>query len=67
MQFGTLFVGAGIGAAVALSVVILGTRAGRPSALGAAIMKSATYAIARTSSPGSLVNLLARAVGSALA
>ena len=67
LQLGTLLIGAGIGAALTLSVVVVGGRGGRHSALGAAITKSVTYAIARTSSPGSLVNLLARAVGSALA
>jgi hypothetical protein len=67
VQLGTLMIGAGIGSAITLSVVVLGSRGGRHSALGAAITKSVTYVIARTSSPGSLVNLLARAVGSALA
>ena len=65
-QFGTLLLGAGIGAAITLSVVVIGGKGGRHSALGAAITKSAAYAIAHSSSRGSLVNLLARAVSSAL-
>jgi hypothetical protein len=66
-QLGTLLVGAGLGAAVTLSVVALGTRRGKGSALGAALTKTVIYAIANTTPRGSLVNALARAVGNALA
>jgi hypothetical protein len=66
-QVGTLLVGAGIGAAVTLSIVALGTRRGGRSALGAAVTKSIVHAIAHTTPRGSPINLLARAVGNALA
>jgi hypothetical protein len=66
-QFGTLLVGAGIGAAVTLSVVALGSKRGRGSTFALALAKSASYAIARTTERGSLLNLVAQVVGSAIA
>lgn len=66
-QFGTLLVGAGIGAAVTLSVVALGSKRGRGSVFALAITKSLSYAIARTTERGSLINIMAQAVGSAIA
>ena len=65
-QIGTLLVGAGIGAAVTLSVMAFGSKRGRGSALAMAVTKSVSYAIARTTENGSLINLVARAVGSAI-
>jgi len=66
-QFTTFLVGAGVGAAVTLSVVAFGSKRGRGSALAVAVTKSITYAIARTTANGSLLNLVARAVGGAIA
>jgi hypothetical protein len=66
-QVRTLLVGAGIGAAVTLSVVALGSKRGRGSAFALAVTKSISYAIARTTERGSLINLVAQAVGSAIA
>ena len=65
--YGAMLVGAGIGAAVTLSVVAIGISSGRRSALGAAVTRSITYAIAHSTARGSLVNWVARAVHSALA
>lgn len=71
-----LLIGAGIGAAVALSVVALRSRDKRPTvALFAspnstffnAIVKTVAFAVAQSASKGSLTGLLARAVGKAVA
>jgi hypothetical protein len=61
-QYGAVLVGAGIGAAVTLSVVAIGIGSGRRSALGAAVTKSISYAIAHGTARGSLVNWVARAL-----
>lgn len=66
-QLGTLLVGAGLGAAVALSVVALGSRVAKSSAFRASVAKSVALAVAGTSARGSMINLMARVVGSALA
>jgi hypothetical protein len=71
-----LLIGAGIGAAVALSVVALRSRDKRPTvALFAspnstffnAIVKTVAFAVAQSTAKGSLAGLVARAVGKAVA
>jgi hypothetical protein len=75
-QTSTLLVGAGIGAALTLSIVALRAKerppaftlfSSRKAELASALVKTAAYAIARASSRGSIANLLARAVSSSLA
>jgi hypothetical protein len=75
-QASTLLVGAGIGAALTLSIVALRAKErpptfalfrGQKASLASALVKTAVYAIARASKRGSVTNLLARAVGSSLA
>lgn len=70
-----LLIGAGIGAAVALSIVALRSRDRRPTvALFAspnstffnAIVKTVAFAVAQTATKGSLTSLVARAVGRAV-
>jgi hypothetical protein len=65
-QIGTLAIGAGIGAAVTLSVVVLRSKSAKTSALSVALIKTALYAVGRASAYGSITNVLARAVSSAL-
>lgn len=71
-----LLIGAGIGAAVALSVMALRSRDKRPTvALFAspnstffnAIVKTVAFAVAQSTAKGSLAGLFARAVGKAVA
>ena len=74
-QASTLLLGAGIGAAIALSLVALRTKEraqpqlfGRnENTLASTLVRTAVYAIARASTRGSLTNLFARAVGNSLA
>jgi hypothetical protein len=70
-----LLIGAGLGAAVALSVVALRSRERTPTvALFAspnatffsALVKTAAFAVERTATKGSFANLVARAVGKAV-
>jgi hypothetical protein len=71
-----MLIGAGIGAALALSVVALRPREKRPTvALFAspnstffnAIVKTVAFAVAQTAAKGSLASLVARAIGKAVA
>ncbi len=75
-QASTLLVGAGIGAALTLSLVALRSRerpatlalfSSKQSPLASALVKTAVFAIARASARGSITNLLARAVGNSFA
>jgi hypothetical protein len=66
-QLSTFAIGAGIGAVVTLSMLALRSKGSRNSNLGATLLKTAVYAVGRTSEPGSLTNVIARLVGSALA
>ena len=75
-QASKLLVGAGIGAALTLSLVALRSKErpatftlfnGKKSTLASALVKTAVFAIARASARGSITNLVARAVGSSLA
>jgi hypothetical protein len=74
-QASALLFGAGIGAALTLSVVALRAK-GRPpttplfdkkSTLASVLLKTAVYAVGRVSTRGSITNLLARAVANSLA
>ena len=65
-QLETLLVGAGVGAAVTLSIVMLRGKNERNPTLAAALVKVATYAIGRVSGRASLTSLVARAIGSVL-
>jgi len=69
-------VGAGIGAALTLSLVALRSRerpatftlfSSKKSPLASALVKTAVFAIAQASARGSITNLVARAVGNSLA
>jgi hypothetical protein len=70
-----LLVGAGVGAALTLSLVALSTKQPQPtfslfnkkSTLASVLVKTAVFAVARASTRGSLTNLFARAVGNSLA
>ena len=64
-QMRTFAIGAGIGAAVTLSVVAMRSK-GRHSNLMPILLRTVLYAVGKTSTPGTLTNVLARAVGSAL-
>jgi hypothetical protein len=71
----TLLVGAGVGAALTLSLVALRAKQPQPaftlfnkkSTLASVLVKTAVFAIARASTRGSITNLFARAVGNSLA